>query len=547
MEKKFDDSIKQQFMDSACEAFAKNDFGGDEQKTLGMLAEFLLAADAEWLQHFNIGFDFDSYEEEGKTVFTDPVVRFVPQKYSSFDSIEIGNDYYESGDVFMEIPCFDDLDDETDQMKERQMIALEFVEAVHKENIRKEILRKAVMPGKGFDPLQQTFILMWNPAISSTTIHNHIDSIPNIDDWEFNWSVYEWEKAKLGDRFFMVRVGGGNTGIVMSGIFTSEPYSDRDWNRVRKNKEIHYMDMKPNFIVNPETMPIITTAQLQEAIPDFDWSKGHSGTLLTDAQARKLEEVFAGYLHTVEDKMDGEDLNIKHLIDAHDTDCINAVLQVNADKFFQIIEEKPLASYLMTDTQLVSRVKFPLHYVTICWDAILSRYDEYAEEYKETVYRKKLQNDRIKEYFIMNYAFNMDTLRYGDYRNCFFCADPEDTIEDFMWKSESDLLEKGYLQKDIDLYCSVRKMDFETTKLLLEEGANPNTFFAEEYAEDEDCENCWDIVCGERSFLSERLDYKIFDNDATPFNTDDVENLIGYAAYETMYNMLKPYIKGNRS
>ena len=54
-------------------------------------------------------------------------------------------------------------------------------------------------------------------------------------------------------------------------------------------------------------------------------------------------------------------------------------------------------------------------------------------------------------------------------------------------------------------------------------------------------------MCGERSFLSERLDYKIFDNDATPFNTDDVENLIGYAAYETMYNMLKPYIKGNRS
>ena len=165
-------------------------------------------------------------------------------------------------------------------------------------------------PGEGYNPNQQTFILMWNPAISSITIHNHIDSIAHIDDWDFNWSVYEWEKAHKGDRFFMVRVGEGNTGIVMSGIFISDPYTDRDWNRLRQSRQIYYMDMLPNFIVNPETMPIITTAQLQEAIPDFEWSKGHSGTLLTDDQARKLEEVFIKYLCTVKDKVDGENLNI---------------------------------------------------------------------------------------------------------------------------------------------------------------------------------------------------------------------------------------------
>lgn len=165
-------------------------------------------------------------------------------------------------------------------------------------------------PGEGYNPNQQTFILMWNPAISSITIHNHIDSIPLIDECDFNWSVYEWEKAHEGDRFYMVRVGDGNTGIVMSGVFVSDPYTDRDWNRLRKRHQIYYMDMLPNSIVNPETMPIITTAQLQEAIPDFEWSKGHSGTLLTDAQARKLEEIFAKYLHTVEDKVDGENLNI---------------------------------------------------------------------------------------------------------------------------------------------------------------------------------------------------------------------------------------------
>ena len=181
------------------------------------------------------------------------------------------------------------------------------------EALQRDIIQ--TYPGGGYNPNQQTFILMWNPAISSITIHNHIDSIAHIDDWYFNWSVYEWEKAHEGDRFYMVRVGYGNTGIVMSGIFISEPYTDQDWNRIRKTKEIHYINMQPNLIVNPETMPIITTAQLQEAIPDFEWSKGHSGILLSEHQSRKLEELFVEYLASVSCREDEENLVIKHFMD----------------------------------------------------------------------------------------------------------------------------------------------------------------------------------------------------------------------------------------
>ena len=79
-------------------------------------------------------------------------------------------------------------------------------------------------PGSGYNPDQQTFILMWNPAISSATMEYHQYCIENFDNESFNWSVYEWEKAHEGDRFYLVRVGEGKTGIVMSGIFTSEPY-----------------------------------------------------------------------------------------------------------------------------------------------------------------------------------------------------------------------------------------------------------------------------------------------------------------------------------
>lgn len=55
-------------------------------------------------------------------------------------------------------------------------------------------------------------------------------------------------------------------------------------------------------------MPIISTEQLQKAIPDFEWRRGHSGTLLTEDQAQRLEKLFAEYLPTVADKADGENL-----------------------------------------------------------------------------------------------------------------------------------------------------------------------------------------------------------------------------------------------
>ena len=168
-------------------------------------------------------------------------------------------------------------------------------------------------PGNGYNEEQQTFILKWNPAISSLTMQDHVDGIQMIHTGYFNWSVYEWEKAKMGDRFYMIRVGEGNTGVVMSGIFTSQPYVSKDWNPNRNSRKIYYMDMKPNFIVNPEVQDIITTEQLQDAIPDFEWRKGHSGQLLNPKQARKLEALFADYIQNMLDVDDKENVAITNI------------------------------------------------------------------------------------------------------------------------------------------------------------------------------------------------------------------------------------------
>lgn len=168
-------------------------------------------------------------------------------------------------------------------------------------------------PGNGYNDEQQTFILKWNPSISSISIQDHVDGIQMIHTGYFNWSVYEWEKAKMGDRFYMIRVGEGNTGVVMSGVFTSLPYVSKDWNPNRNSRRIYYMDMKPNFIVNPEVQDIITTEQLQDAIPDFEWRKGHSGQLLNPNQARNLEALFDDYIQKMLDVDDKENVAITNI------------------------------------------------------------------------------------------------------------------------------------------------------------------------------------------------------------------------------------------
>lgn len=162
-------------------------------------------------------------------------------------------------------------------------------------------------PGQGYDERQNTFILMWNPAISSVTLKDHNQSIPNMLTGCFNWSVWDYEKAKVGDRFFMVRVGEGKTGIVMSGTFTSMPYEDEDWSG--KGRQTFYMDMEPNVIINPDEAPMLTTAELQEAVPSFDWTSGHSGRILTTKEAIAVEQLWNTFIEKNEDMFDGNTSN----------------------------------------------------------------------------------------------------------------------------------------------------------------------------------------------------------------------------------------------
>ena len=146
--------------------------------------------------------------------------------------------------------------------------------------------------------MPKTFILMWNPSISSYTMERfEEDLIEMANGWEledFNWSVWDYENAREGDAFYMVKVGPGSNGVVMSGTFTSDPYQGEDWSG--KGRKVFYMDMAVKEMIHPDRSPILTSEKLATEIPDFVWTGGHSGQMLTEEQADKLNQLWNEYL-----------------------------------------------------------------------------------------------------------------------------------------------------------------------------------------------------------------------------------------------------------
>ena len=144
----------------------------------------------------------------------------------------------------------------------------------------------------------KTFILKWNPAISSVSMDDMkwlvFDAYDSLDD-EFNWSIREWEKAEKGDRVFMLRVGRGKVGIMASGWLSSDPYEDDDW-RGGTDRRLHYADIRFDVLIYPLRNNVLDTKMLQREIPSVDWKGGHSGVLISEEEGIRLEEVWRQFL-----------------------------------------------------------------------------------------------------------------------------------------------------------------------------------------------------------------------------------------------------------
>ena len=144
---------------------------------------------------------------------------------------------------------------------------------------------------------RKTFIMRWNTDISTYTLSEFEDAMEDFFDegFYYDWSIWDYQKAHIGDHFYMIRTGEGANGVVMRGTIIGTPYPDEDWSG--KGRKVYYIRMNLTNMIHPERTPLLlTTDELTEAIPDFNWKEGHSGEILSDSQADKLEDVWKDYI-----------------------------------------------------------------------------------------------------------------------------------------------------------------------------------------------------------------------------------------------------------
>ena len=132
--------------------------------------------------------------------------------------------------------------------------------------------------------------LLCRIGVLITTLKDFFD-----EGFYYDWSIWDHQKAHIGDKFYMIRTGEGANGVVMRGTIIGQPYPDEDWSG--KGRKVYYIRMSLTNMIHPDRSPLLlTTDELTEAIPDFNWEEGHSGEILSDSQADKLEDVWKGYI-----------------------------------------------------------------------------------------------------------------------------------------------------------------------------------------------------------------------------------------------------------
>ena len=135
-----------------------------------------------------------------------------------------------------------------------------------------------------------TFILRWNPNISSYKMETHLDIISHAREMEFpnqfDWSVYEWQKVKDGDMVIMLQVGTENDGIAMIGKIKGEPQADESWKKDGSKAHYVFIDIFDAF--NPETDKEFRAENFENDFDKIRWHKGHSGELIDKATAKRL-------------------------------------------------------------------------------------------------------------------------------------------------------------------------------------------------------------------------------------------------------------------
>lgn len=214
---------------------------------------------------------------------------------------------------------------------------------------------------------------------------------------------------------------------------------------------------------------------------------------------------------------------------------INAVFYCNAEKAISLMLANSYPKQWL-DNIGVFDVPFPLHYISMCAQAILSDADDPWSKDFEPIRIKMLADCRcILEFLVNEYGCDIDCeIDYQKYTDYFYAAEKDATDEDILWAPVQRILDEGKSQLDIDLYCAVERFQYDLVAQLLQAGANPRTLIEDGFAIDR--------IGAECAFLDTQIcplwEAYYHKNNTTTIEYEEISDLLGWAAHEKMYNLL---------
>lgn len=156
------------------------------------------------------------------------------------------------------------------------------------------------------------YLMRWNPEISDYSLDKYRElTAKHPESFGMRWSIYDYKEAKERDFFYMLREGEENGGIIIWGIFSSDPFEGEDWRG--SGKKSHYINMHCVHAENADTKPPLSLSLLEKEIPEINWRKGHSGESLTPEQTFAIETLRTGIYNDEEDSFDADAGHGAHL------------------------------------------------------------------------------------------------------------------------------------------------------------------------------------------------------------------------------------------
>lgn len=217
--------------------------------------------------------------------------------------------------------------------------------------------------------------------------------------------------------------------------------------------------------------------------------------------------------------------------------AINATFYANPVKLQELIDEGHFYNRLLENTGLLSR-PFPIWHIPQCWEAAIGEVSYWTKEKQYLVSDFLTRAHQVKEIFRKSFGIEFTPVDYQQYTDDFYAAKADESIEEALWvDSIEEAYRNGARPIDVELYYAGVRFDFARAEELLKQGANPETPLDEEDA------YLTDRIETEAAFLSTNLDRVIWFEKRADVDDEDMSDLVGWAAHEQMYDLLRKYYK----